>query len=341
MRAALARFAVAGREAGIHDVGVRVGGRSVTLRFAGEALVPSVLRALAHLVEPQTDRAELTVHLWDTASTGAPMIPPPWPLDELGPTGAIPGAFAEGLHGFFRMDTGMLTLLDPAAGLGLMWIRDARDVDPGDRAGPLRQLLAAWFSEPGWCMTHAGAVGSEGRGVLLGGRGGSGKSTTTLLCLQAGLDFAGDDYVLVDAGAAPTPQAHSLYATAKLTDPAAVRLPALERAFEAGRPGDKAMAFLVEHVPERLCRRLDLTALALPVVTGRRDTRVVPITAAEALRGLAPSTVFQHGGGGKRTLEVLARLTRRLPCHRLELGSDVERIPAHIVALTRTTRSQP
>ena len=40
-------------------------------------------------------------------------------------------------------------------------------------------------------------------GVLIAGKSGSGKSTSTLACLTSGLLYAGDDYVLVDiAGAA-------------------------------------------------------------------------------------------------------------------------------------------
>lgn len=339
IRAAHERFVGAARRVGLREVDLRLGERHVRLCFAGDALVPQVLPALRHLASgPGGTVPELTVYLWDTASTGVSMIAPPWPLDALGPAGVIPGATADGLHAFFRMDTGMLTVLDAAARTGILWIRDARDVDPGDRAGPLRQLLAVYFAEPGWCVTHAGAVGLAGKGVLLGGRGGSGKSTTTLLCLQAGLDFVGDDYVLVDAAREPAPRAHSLYASAKLAAPDDGHLPALAPAFGPGRPGDKAIAFLHEHAPERMCRDLELVALAMPVVTGQRDTRAVPISAAAALRGLAPSTVFQHGGGGARTLAVLAKLTQRVPCLRLELGTDRAQIPARLVELCDISR---
>ena len=45
-------------------------------------------------------------------------------------------------------------------------------------------------------------------------QGGLGKSTAALCCLCNGLDYIGDDYVLVQLG--PIPTVHSLYCTAKL-----------------------------------------------------------------------------------------------------------------------------
>jgi hypothetical protein len=50
----------------------------------------------------------------------------------------------------------------------------------------------------------------------------------------------------------------------------------------------------------------------------------------EVLRALAPSTLLQlHvGADSARSLRFLSDLTCQLPCYRLLLGTDFERIPA-------------
>src|SRR4051812_11787740 len=45
---------------------------------------------------------------------------------------------------------------------------------------------------------HAACVGREGRGVLLMGESGAGKSTVALLCLLAGFEFLSEDSVFVE-----------------------------------------------------------------------------------------------------------------------------------------------
>src|SRR4051794_7273185 len=74
-------------------------------------------------------------------------------------------------------------------------------------------------------LLHAAAVGTEQGGVVITGRGGVGKSTAALLCLEAGLAYLGDDYVVV--ALEPQPMAYSLYCTAKLDDGQAAHFPGL------------------------------------------------------------------------------------------------------------------
>jgi hypothetical protein len=56
----------------------RIAGYTVRLCFAGGALEPMLTPALAHLASVDAAPPDLTLHLWDGASTGS--APPP-PLD--------------------------------------------------------------------------------------------------------------------------------------------------------------------------------------------------------------------------------------------------------------------
>ncbi|MBQ6395188.1 MAG: hypothetical protein IJH87_02440 [Atopobiaceae bacterium] len=57
--------------------------------------------------------------------------------------------------------------------------------------------LFRWALNNGMLLLHAAAVGAGGKGVLLGGRGGKGKSTLASACLRRGMDFVSDDYTLL------------------------------------------------------------------------------------------------------------------------------------------------
>ncbi len=340
MAAMVARFGDAAAAVGERRVTLEIAGRLVVLRFAG-GFADAVLPAFMHLARAHDDArddADLTIHFWDTASTGVGMIPPPWSL-EAGPSNLLAGAEADGLRATYRGDNGLFTVLDAAAGQAIVWMRDGAKLDRHDRAAPLRSLFGAYFAKLGLAMTHGAAIGRGGRGVLLGGQGGSGKSTTSLLCLEAGFDYAGDDYVLVDPEVA---EVHGVYATGKVLPASRVRMPHIGRtlggAFEAAargvEPGDKAIAYLYEHVPAQLSRGFALAGVVLPFVSGEVDTQVAPLSSAAALRLLAPSTVFQNGDEARATLAALAKLVARVPCHRLALGTDLAQIPRAIERLT-------
>ena len=80
-------------------------------------------------------------------------------------------------------------------------------------------------------MVHAAAVGDESGGVLLVGRGGSGKSTTALSCLGTQVGYLADDYCLVEM--VEGPRVHSLYTSGKANRGSIARLPRLRAAFAA------------------------------------------------------------------------------------------------------------
>ena len=65
---------------------------------------------------------------------------------------------------------------------------------------PCSPLVPAAIEGSGWVLGHAGAVGRDGRFLLLLGPGGAGKSTATLACIRAGWDYAGDDFLLLNPG---------------------------------------------------------------------------------------------------------------------------------------------
>src|SRR6185295_9871323 len=79
-----------------------VGGTVVALRFAGPALVGRITPALEHLRLDDGARADLDVCLWDSASTGVPMVPPPCPQRNFTDRGNIWGFTSERILSAFQ-----------------------------------------------------------------------------------------------------------------------------------------------------------------------------------------------------------------------------------------------
>lgn len=312
----------------------RIGGRLVRLAFAGDAVVPWVVPAFAHLgAEPGAP--DLTVHVWDSTSTGAAEpSKPPVPDDEL------PGAFYffedPPVRGVYQPGMEALSVVDLGAGLAWYWVRDPSVLPYWEQAAPLRQILHWYMATQGIQQVHSGAVGTPEGGVLLVGKGGSGKSTCSLTSLVSDLRYAGDDYVMVSIE--PQPWIHSLFSSGKVEPHNLERVPHLRPAItNAERLDDeKAVVFVDQHFPDRPIAGFPLKAVVLPRITGGPVTRAVPTSAAAALAALAPSTVFQLHTAGREAFSFMAALVRQVPAYVLELGEDASAIPEAISDLLRS-----
>ena len=288
-----------------HDVTLRIGGRTVCLRFAGDALVAPMSRALAHLRLGHDADADLTVWLWDSVSTGTQMPPPPWGPEAYGPYGAVDGYFDTDLCTVVERGTNALTVLDRTAAQAYFWIRDARRVPSYVRAAPLRTLLHLWFQGTDQALVHAAAVGDDRGCVLLVGPSGAGKSTTAIACMEAGMGYLGDDYCLLHAGDPPT--VSTIYSSAKLA--------------EAGEE-EKAVIYLAETSPGALLADGQLRAAVIPRVGAATDTSLQVTTSAAALVAAGPSTMLQHPGSAQDGMTLLASAFRAVPCWFLDLGPE-------------------
>jgi hypothetical protein len=291
----------------------------VDIVLAGAALAPVLIPALAHLELPSGPPADLTVLAFDTASTG---IAPPAAPDDEGEEGSVVRVLQRGAR--------LFSMLHRERALAVVWTEDAARVPWNEIAAPLRMVWQPWFAARGWQLVHGGAVGTAAGGVLVGGRSGAGKSTTVLACLEAGMEYAADDYVL--ATAMPAPALHSLYASAKLQEEQLERFPRLaaQVANRRREPGEKPVILLAESHRSRLRARMPLRAVVIPAVTGTARPVAQPISAAEALAAVAPSTLFQLPFERGAALGRLRRLVEACPCFRLETGPDLAVVAAAV-----------
>jgi hypothetical protein len=311
---------------GVVDRYYVIAGLTLRLRFAGSALVPHITPAFAHLSSPVNFNPALTVCLWDSASTHTPIIPLRWKNHDIIFHEKRQIYYDDQVRVSFQNESSSISLLNKILSTALFWVEDADRVPTDESAAPLRTILHWVTSGHGLQMAHSAAIGTDLGGVLLAGKGGIGKSTTALACLIAGMQYVGDDYVVI--GTDPVPFVHSLYNSAKLEPDQTRRFPELwpETADSRQIIGEKALTFVYQIYPERVKPGFPVRAILIPQVTYGSTTKMVKTSGAAALAAIAPSTIFQLPGAGRESLHALSEFVRRVPCYKLELGKDVSQI---------------
>jgi hypothetical protein len=341
-RDALASHASRARHrSGTTECTLDVGGVRIRLVAAGSTLPDVLWPALvaapppsgSDAGDPTERRVDATIELWDAGEAGAPL--PALSLFTADP--ASPGSTyrSEGsIEAWFQPIESAISLADHATNRAWYCVRSTGDLPVWEAGAPLRAVLRWVLADHGLHLVHAAGIGVDDRGVVLTGRGGSGKSTTTALCAASGFSTVGDDYVVVDPVART---AHALYRTTKL-DP---RLVDQHPAF-AGTPArtqprvevgagvivvEKRMLWLDDLDPGCLVPTLPIDAILLPrVVHEAPGTELTRSTAAAALRALAPSTMLQLPGRRGGALAAMHEIAAAAPVHDLALGTDLDAV---------------
>jgi hypothetical protein len=313
----------AARTSGIkQDHFFAIAGRRVKLTFTSTALAAQLTPALEHVrVEPGA--ADLEVGLWEGADEPAPPLPAAWEQARYFPRGRVPGMEHPNLRLVVFPGLGSLSLVDLASNRGWYCATEAARVTYWESAAPLRNLLHAWLARRGAFVLHGAAIGTEHGAVLLVGRGGSGKSTTSLLGVTAGMHYLGDDCCLGEM-LNGQPFVHAFYSSAKVCNDALPRLNGFHaRLGNPNRlPEEKAVFFLAGTHDSQLPQRLPLGAILLPQVTVDRPVRMERVSPGMALAALSPSTMMQLADADQHDLAFHAALVKSVPAFRLSLNGD-------------------
>jgi hypothetical protein len=284
---------------------------------AGEADVAGA--RLADL-EPQAEQeARIRLYVLRGASIGLDEFPS-W-TDTACEAAEFHAILAEaGLRAAYPFHPNQWLALDLVAGVGVQLARSPTDLPPWFAGAPLRQHLHWLLRARGWRIAHAAGLGLNGRGVLLLGHGGAGKSGTTLAGVAAGLQTVGDDYVALGN---PEPAiARLLFRVVKQDRAGLARMAGL-----ADRLADLPLNWMnkVEFDPAAIfpgcfTDALRIGAIVLPRVSHAAVPRFAAAPPGEAMRVLIPSNLFQFPGEPIDGLDYYAALVRSVPVHGLELS---------------------
>lgn len=309
---------------------VRLAGTLIRLYFAGDALLPVILPGLATTETEVEAGCICEIHLWDSESTGIRVPPPPRPWKDFTKRGNIWGFESSRYRSAYHCGEGSINVMDRQTRQAGYWVPAPQHVPAWALAAPLRSILHWWMELNGRQLAHAASVGCDGRGVLIPGRSGSGKSSTALACLNAGMDFVSDDYVAL--ALQPEPRMYRLYSTAKL-DPGSLALyPNLAaRCRTVYRPGlDKVVLFLEDGYREELKDSLRLDLALKPEITGMPETVLRTAGAIEIEQALTSETLVHLPHSSAATVEFLQRVSEEVPRAAVRLGTARASIPGVI-----------
>lgn len=195
------------------------------------------------------------------------------------------------------------------------WFLDIEEIPWYEKVMILKYLAPRLFRDEKALMLHAAAVGIEGEGVLLVGKSGVGKSTTSLNCLLSEFEFVADDYCLYKDG-----DVFSVSKYAKLL--LGENLGFVEQDLEYFRGADKAVLNLFSRFKDKLVSHLRVKAILLPSISNKSGIEVC--TKAEALKALAPSSLGQIAGTSAREMRIISELVREVSVYNLFLGRNVK-----------------
>jgi hypothetical protein len=224
---------------------------------------------------------------------------------------------------------GLLSAVHEELATAHVWFEG--EIPSWEESAPLRRVLHVLVAPRSIHFLHAGVLAKDGFGLLLPGKGGSGKSTTVAFASAAGWQTIGDDFIAFkDAGSGSPelpvdPIVSCLYRTFRLgpSSPAFELLGVAAPLASALNPDAKAVGHFDRLFPNSLVQDVRLTASVVPrVCPSQTESTFTAISRAVSLRALAPSSIFLSGSRAG-SLPSMRRLLDSIPAFSLSIGSDV------------------
>lgn len=193
----------------------------------------------------------------------------------------------------------------------------------------LAGLFSRWASDSGLILLHAAAVGWDGKGVLIAGRSGSGKSTFAVSCLTAGLDFVSDDYALICESGQLC--AMPLYTNIAVNPDMYSLLPRSER-LSAPAYADWWNGKLHFHLDNaHLCQKLDIKAVIMPRVSGDPKPSIAVSPSGSAMTQMIHSSLVQlERYRDTQLIQKIAARMGNLPVYEMNMSANLEKNPAFL-----------
>lgn len=308
------------------------GGRPVRFRIVGQELHQQILRPFSHLRYTGTvpDIPQLTIDLWDECKTKIRCQAHPISFDTKWKQITVQSS---DMRYVAQQLPNTLTCLDRTESRIVGSIAWNPWIFIYERAKPLARLLLEWHNDQGIQIIHGGLVALNGQGVLLVGKSGSGKSTSSLACLCGGLDFLGEDYISVEITQEGSVVGHSLYNSVFLERTHLGRFQELSPYVITGLHTNerKSTVILADAFGPQLKQSVLIGALGLARVNGQTvQTKFQCASKADALLSLGPSCLFQIPSRGAESFPTLVELTSLVPSYHLDLGTDLNGISAAV-----------
>jgi hypothetical protein len=305
---------------------ISINGLKIKLCFMEEALYSSIIPSFEHLICDEAQDEAFIINIWDDRSTDIIFPDSPWSKDISRATDKILMFNKDQVHMLYNPASKVYSLIDADTKIAYYHVPDAYLIPYYERSSPFRMILHWSLEQNGMHLIHSAAVGIEGKGILLVGKGASGKSTTALASLINGLDYIGDDYIAVSRDS--DPMAFSIYNSVEVNNDILDKIPGLGGCVDNPERLDteKALIFLNRNFNRNIIRQLTIKAIVMPVITGEPVSHIYGISPIIAFAELASSTIFQMPGSGRAMLSGLKKVLDDTPVYAMKLGNNFSEI---------------
>lgn len=231
-----------------------------------------------------------------------------WDISKMGYQGDVIGfsnrfyANYDELHGLFQM-------IDMQSRKAIYYIFNPSKFPGWENSSPFRIIFYWWAKSIGGHIAHAASVGILGDGVLIIGKGGSGKSTISLESLFFGFNFIGDDYVLLK-----DKKAYSLYNSLKIKPLDIYNY--FTNKYNSDMSFDGKNVYLINKIyPQQIKNKLNIKCIIIP--EDSEDFTIKKENELNAFLSLAPSTTLQFPGASNESFHFLREFIKGIPVYRI------------------------
>ena len=219
--------------------------------------------------------------------------------------------------------------LDHRNGVGAGWFPNPSSLHPDILSNFVFLIgLSELLRSRGLYLIHAAALARDGKGILIPGFTGSGKTTLSIALLREGFKFLGDDrtFIRKDADGLKLlafPDELDVTEETLFSFPEIKNLP--EDAFKMGPRKKK---FWVERVyPGSIINIAVPKILLFPNIVREEKSQVKPLSKAKAVERLLPHSLLVFDGEiAARHFHLLCHLMEEMDCYHLNFGKDIHHV---------------
>jgi hypothetical protein len=221
-----------------------------------------------------------------------------------------------------------LLRIDDRQGRAEGYLAQPEAMQPDVRMSFLHFAVVELLKLRGLYTIHATALEKKGRGVLIPGASGRGKTTSCIALLRDGYRMLSDDHPLVRENGHGL-EILSFPVKIDVTDGTVDFFPELRQAKATLHQGVRKRFFYVEeHYPDRTAERCEPSVILCPQVVDWPTSHLEPISRSRVLEELLREgmLVFDRDVAA-RQFQTFSRLVAKTDCYRLFFGEDVLDLP--------------
>ena len=287
----------------------------IRIHVASQGLWEYIYPAFAWQAKTSTIKPDIEIY----ALEGAGAVVSPWGSEDFLDGNRIRGLDSGDVLASFDLEHSVLNAFDHLTNKGIFWVSQSSRLPEWEFGAPLRNILTWALFSRGVHIIHSAGIGRNGKGLLLIGQGGSGKSTTTAISLQNGFKTTGDDYCAISS--VNPPKIFGIYGLLKLV-PHAVGTSKLQNSSGLRKRLDGKAHFNIE---SSMLDSLELKAILFTRV-GKSTETLLPLSQQEVLirfiSGTFPQTTFNQIA----LFQSLSRISQLIKAFELEVGPEIMKI---------------